>query len=298
MESFSSRTHDFLRLHDIDRAKFDADIRGYISSKLTEVSKADVDKLTSQSSGVWIYAATAVNYISDHNLLKDSRSRLSLMLAGSQDYSIRSKPLDRLYSAILSAAVTSNIEDTERREFECVLDTLVCAKEPLSVQSIAALHRMNQTRVKNIVSMLLSIYRMDGDSIPIIPLHASFGDYMRDRQRSGEDVASRLEKHHIYLAHCCFEVMNLHLKFNICNLPSSFLDDQDVIDLEVHKDEKLPMHLRYGCAAWAHHLRCTDRTLVSVFQRFISMYLLFWLEVMSLVGQGRECAAMRGIGAR
>jgi hypothetical protein len=133
---------------------------------------------------------------------------------------------------------------------------------------------------------------MDRDDVPITSLHASFGEYMRDIARSGTDVFHRLEKHHIYLAGCCFQAMDLHLKFNICELPSSYLDDEDIPDLARRKDEKLPMHLRYACVSWAHHLRGTTRSLLASLEYFTLTHLLFWLEVMGLIGQGREAAPM------
>lgn len=292
----SSPLFTFLRLQDINHTTIHEDIKLYISTRLSGVAaQSHIDKLVESSGELFIYAATAVNYILQAAPNADLNSRIAIVLKHSKEVSKNStKPLDDLYSTILQGAAV-NLDDGEIHRFQHVLDTLVGTREPLSIQTMSGLLGINAHQVQRVVVSLQSIYRMINDSDPILPLHASFSDYMKDSSRSSKEVYNRVLKHNDLLMEHCFAVMRKELKFNICELESSFTADDKVPDMEQRKNTKISRHLRYSCQSWAYHL-CKSDTMDSrlfvYFEDFISTRLLFWIEVMNLIGEVNQCAYM------
>jgi hypothetical protein len=117
-------------------------------------------------------------------------------------------------------------------------------------------------------------------------LHASFADYLTDSHRCGNqpwfiDVSA----HHELLALGCFQIMKAELKFNICDLETSYVSNDNVHDLNARIQNHIPIYLSYACRFWADHLQETKVTTMTLsdVDDFLSQQLLFWLEVLSLV---------------
>jgi hypothetical protein len=117
-------------------------------------------------------------------------------------------------------------------------------------------------------------------------LHASFADYLTDAHRCGSqpwfiDVSA----HHELLALGCFQIMKAKLKFNICDLDTSYISNDNVHDLNARVQDHIPIYLSYACRFWADHLQETKFTPMALLDvdDFLSHQLLFWLEVLSLV---------------
>jgi hypothetical protein len=91
-------------------------------------------------------------------------------------------------------------------------------------------------------------------------------------------------------------VLDKHLKFNICDLPTSYLKNIDMPEFQWRLDNYIPLHLRYAAQFWVDHLvkiafdACSDQQVQNLlFKKF-----LFWLEVLSLlgiVGYGQQALA-------
>ena len=78
------------------------------------------------------------------------------------------------------------------------------------------------------------------------------------------------------------------LKFNICDLETSHLFNDQVKDLAHRIKTKISTPLLYSCQFWAAHFLDTpivqdgQEMLMDEMMDFIYHYFLFWLEVMSL----------------
>ena len=77
------------------------------------------------------------------------------------------------------------------------------------------------------------------------------------------------------------------LKFNICDLETSYRFNSEVPDLEKRFKEAIPTHLFYSCRFWAEQLREVSETDIEndiVFQlrSFPHDRVLYWFEVLSL----------------
>ena len=140
--------------------------------------------------------------------------------------------------------------------------------------------------------------------------HATFQDFFFDKNRSSNIKASNSTKlldvfcnqstTHAFLAERCFETMQA-LRFNICELPSSFLLDREVQDLESRVEKNINEALRYSCRHWGQHLEKVNSDdsrskLLPLLFRFLDEKLLFWIEVMNLIlSKGRSISQLRDV---
>jgi hypothetical protein len=81
-------------------------------------------------------------------------------------------------------------------------------------------------------------------------------------------------------------VLDRQLKFNICELQTSYLRNIDMPDFWWWLDNYIPLHLWYAAQLWADHLVGTayDSCNVQRVQDLRFKKFLFWLEVLSLLG--------------
>jgi hypothetical protein len=78
--------------------------------------------------------------------------------------------------------------------------------------------------------------------------------------------------------------MKAGLRFNICGLETSYLRSEDVEDLD--KRTAIPDHLVYACQFWSDHLEVVpvNEELLNPIRDFMYGQLLYWLEVLGLIG--------------
>src|SRR6266550_4499601 len=117
----------------------------------------------------------------------------------------------------------------------------------------------------------------------VAPFHASFPDYLLQCNRS-KMFHCNAAQHHELLANGCFDVMKAQLRFNICNLESSFVFDKDVPDLEDRVRRHISPALSYACRYWSAHLQKSNSSeaVHKNLDNFLRKQLLFWMEVLNL----------------
>jgi len=278
-----------LHLHDIEEWVVEEDIKKYLTEALGAMSPPplpnDVEWLAKRAGKLFIYAATTVRYISPGDCGVNSNDRLRTVLGMDSRSTKQHNDLNKLYTSILSAAV--NPERLEEHEIYCILLTLrtvVCAKEPMTVETLASLLILTEEQVRFSLEPLRSILHVQDSTHGLVsPFHASFPDYLFDKLRSGYFHCESTE-HSEILANFCFNLMKAQLRFNICKLESSFVFDVDVPDLQDRIKEYISPALSYACRYWGEHLRqgnLTD-TVHENLVDFLTHRLLFWMEVLNL----------------
>jgi hypothetical protein len=199
-------------------------------------------------------------------------------------------PLDELYTEVLEGYFT----DREARLLFCsVVGQLITSIEPLSIRSLTTLRRHADDLddededavlilLRRLGSLLSNVHASD-DNLPIIPLHTSFRDFLVTKQKSG-DFWVDLRDVHRRMAHSCLGMLLNGLKFNICQLETSYLANKDVVDLKTRIDKYIPPALLYACRFWDDHLEqiAFETALFGKLQCFFEEKLLFWFEVLSL----------------
>ena len=201
-------------------------------------------------------------------------------------------PLDELYEEVLGRYFKSQ----EARDlFRSVVGQLITSLEPLTFRSLITLRRHASynkrsdaavTALLRRLGSLLSNVNSSDNSLPIIPLHTSFRDFLTNEDKSG-DFYVGVRDAHDQLADSCLNLLLDPLdglKFNICRLETSYLANDDVEDLITRVDQHIPPALLYSCRFWGDHLKHTDfkMDLFRKVETFFKEKLLFWLEALSL----------------
>ena len=169
---------------------------------------------------------------------------------------------------------------------------LLAAFEPLSIITLTTLRHFplgdhddddSVTAIVRSLGSLLSNVTLTDETLPIVPLHTSFRDFLTDRNMSG-DFYIDLGEAHCQLAYSCLNQMLHNLKFNICNLETSYLPNDSIPDLQSRINEYIPPALFYACRFWDDHLEhiCFEQDLVAKVRLLFEEKFLFWLEVLSL----------------
>ncbi|KAG8723064.1 hypothetical protein FRC09_004897 [Ceratobasidium sp. 395] len=280
--------HSLLHLHNIEQSLVQADIKTYLRTELQPllVSENHLFQLSMQSGKLFIHAATAVRYVQLGKSTINHRRRLEVILGISSSSSDKPhEPLDALYTTILSNALEDqDLETWDRENIELLLHTVVCAREPLSIESLTCFLKFQDTdEALRAIEPLRSVLYVDDLSGLVSTLHTSFSDYMLASNRSSRFPWDQA-KHHVLLSQRCFETMSNMLCFNICSLGSSYVLDRDIPDLTSRIKESIPPHLFYACQYWSDHLALTtdSSVVLALVSEFLARQVLFWTEVMNL----------------
>ena len=148
---------------------------------------------------------------------------------------------------------------------------------------------MDEIAVRNSLSLFYAVLYVSPRDQCIYTFHKSFADFILDPRRSLE-LANRAASYFRDRTCDCFHIMNKSLRFNICNLSSSFLLDEDDKGLPERVKSNIGPELRYACRHWAAHLASVrhDRQedvqqLSALLLNFYSLKVLFWMEAMNLL---------------
>jgi hypothetical protein len=169
---------------------------------------------------------------------------------------------------------------------------LFAAIKPLSLQSLIALRRHAPIDdpedsdpvlelLRHLGSLLTNVTSSD-QTRPIVPLHTSFRDFLTNK-KSDAFYVDLDEALHL-LAHSCLGVMLDNLKFNICELESSYIPNSDVPDLESRISKHISPALWYACVSLNSHLEhvAFEHDLFTKLRSLFENKFLFWLEVLSV----------------
>jgi hypothetical protein len=241
-----------------------------------------VDQLTLRAGGLFSWASTAIGFIED-GLAKE---RLRIVLNTSK----RGESLAKLHG-LYQLTLTEQFKSFRSEELDIlcqILGAIVVARERLTDDMLSQLLGLDSSTVRDILSRLRSLVQWNPGE-PIKVLHASFPDFLGDRDKCNDRRWHIDEQaHHRHLATACFGIMRNRLHFNICNLETSYYKNKaiDGIDELIARD--ITADLMYGCRYWADHLSLgvtpgSDANgLLAEVIFFLRKRFLFWLEVFSL----------------
>ncbi|KAG6331581.1 hypothetical protein ID866_7506 [Astraeus odoratus] len=266
------------------------DIRAYISHQLRTLGSVlhdeDIVSLVKMSDGLFEWARLACDFIKMRKMGWTARERFEdLVSSRSKERNL----LDTMYLKILKDI----LQETSRAlpRFHSVMRQILWAVEPLSMDSLNAFReefpctadRYDISIVLESMGSLLS--GITERSAPVRALHSSFHDFLTDASRSGEFYIEKADIH-VDMAFASFHIMRQNLRFNICNLETSYLPNSDVVDLDLCIRDNISPHLSYSCRFWGIHLHEAefDGALAMEVKVFFNCpRVLFWLEVLSLI---------------
>jgi hypothetical protein len=311
VKSESSLPQDAVfHLEEVERNEAEQDIETFLRDKLPALKDdGRIGAIAQRANGLFIFAATAVRYISNppgRALLEQTRALDRLLQHWPAGQGLE---IDELYQQILVSALSNHDADDLCDRLK-IIHVILCAAEPLSTSDIADLCDFDLETVQVVVGSLHATLYMSRSDGRIYWYHATFQDFFFDKNRSSNVKASSSTELlnvfcnqsaiHTLLTERCFETMQA-LRFNICELPSSFLLDREVQDLESRVEKNITQALRYSCRHWEWHLERANSDdgrskLLPLLVRFLDEKLLFWIEVMNLIlSKGRSISQLRDV---
>ncbi|QRV93346.1 hypothetical protein RhiJN_21364 [Ceratobasidium sp. AG-Ba] len=251
------------------------DVRVFIQAQLSRLEQHDgwpqdaVDRLCKLSSGLFIWARTACKFIIDaHN----PKRRLEKVLDGTHSDDSLAR-LNALYATAVRTGAVDNEEDNleDIRQFLGLIASMA-TRTPLPIPSLFQLlrGRISRYSLDHMLNSLSSVLYLDpkhGGAIRFS--HPSFMDYIKDVNRSRE-LCVNLDEQNAMIAECCLETMIEGLRFNICDLETSDIRNQDISDLIIRVQNCIEPDLQYSYSE-----------LLEAF--LFNPTLLYWIEALSLL---------------
>ena len=292
VEALNSNQHTSIisrSLDDVDNESTIHDIHLYVSARLKSpggtFSYQDFQRLAAKSDGVFEWARLACDFISSRNGVMPKKAFDEIM---SHTPGSGRTLLDEMYTMFLRDLIRGSEE--RRMAFCSIMRQILWMKEPLPISALNFFRDKFPRRkdhypvsfVLNFMAPLLA--GAINESTPVRPLHASFYDFLLDKQRSGEFYIEQGDVHRD-LAVASLSIMQVGLRFNICGLETSYLCNSEVIGLEKKAKENIPLHLLYSCRFWATHLQDaeSDLELLQLVRRLVTgVHILFWLEALGV----------------
>ena len=197
--------------------------------------------------------------------------------------------LYQLYSSVLKARIVHS-----SAEFRQVIGVLLIAapNRPLCEETVAELAGVRLDLVKMWMEDLSSMfYRDEATGGGLRVRHLCISDFFISNDCPG-DYRINLRDANLELGIACIKKMVKQLRFNICKLEDSRLANDDVKDLPSRIKENISDALQYGSLYWSNHIcfipDTGDRRVWDSLREFFEgPYVLFWIEVLSVMGMWR-----------
>ena len=298
-------TREYFYLHDIEKDVVENDIRKYLEISLARIkhdnseewpSPSELSGLVERSGTLFIYAATAVRYITNGD--ENSKSRLSaLVVPGQKSIEHFETDIDSLYVHVLEK-VCEGRELDEVDHIRKLLSITIFLRNPLPMEAITSLSQ--ESEAHSVLSRLSSVIHIPNQPGAVVaPFHASFPDFITNPDRCSPTrcplfPALVASEGHKLIALKCLELMNRSLKYNICGIPKELtLSRRDRTNSQKNIGN-ISEALKYSCIYWAAHLAEVkvldldlpeDTVLVNSLRVFLHKHLLHWIECLSILGK-------------
>ncbi|KAF8587953.1 WD40 repeat-like protein [Ramaria rubella] len=293
-------THPFV-LHEVNLEVVEKDIEDYLTIKLADIQTfygyneswplaADIQALSKLSCGLFIFAATSVKFIADKNY-DNPVDQLRKLLHSATVMAEEASPhhhLDQLYMQVLNQAYPTLSDGAG--QLKRILGSIILLFDPLSASGLEQLLNIKSPNLDSPVQAALHCLH----SVVIVPednshvlrlLHPSFYDFLTNSgQCKNPKLLVNVEAQHTLLALRCLSAMQ-NLKQNVCGIEDPTKYNSEIKDLPQCIMHSVPPHLQYACHHWASHLEhaLLSETLMELLYEFYSKYMLFWIEVGSLL---------------
>ena len=293
-------------LHEVEPSQVEKDVRLIFSHAFSDLArrrrglddwptKEQLDLLCERAAGFFVYAVATVKFIDKPKA--NPRTQLNLLLQSPESTTREAKTkftgnttLDLLYMSILQEAFGDVNDPDNDPMVRSVLGAMILAANPLSPSTIAKVLDLDPEDVFPILSSVQSLLTLQEDIDYIVrPFHKSFPDFLTDPDRcTNKRFHIFPPDHHPQLFTGCTNLMGQSLKQNMCGLPDG-VANSDVDDLKERVGKSIDSAVQYACRSWHTHLVegptiSVKAHITSALHQFLETKLLFWLEVLSVLG--------------
>lgn len=240
-----------------------------------------LDVLTTRATGLFIWADVVVKSV-ERGLPEIVLQRVASGSLGD------ASDIAKLYREVLNIAFR-DIDDGLLEVARRLLAAIALAKVPLHLDDLVEILVQPETSLKSILHRLSSVISTGHTDRCLRIVHLSFSHFVCDPKQCPAAFFIDKDKESSKLALRCFQLMKSGLKFNICDIESSFTWNHEISPETL--DQKISRPLQYACNFWASHLQDTslqadhNHCLIAKLEEFYYHNLLYWLEAMSLMSK-------------
>ncbi|KAH8798569.1 quinon protein alcohol dehydrogenase-like superfamily [Flagelloscypha sp. PMI_526] len=276
-------------LHEVKKEEVSSDIGRFLEEQLHEMEPAIIHELTARSDGLFIFASTLVKHLAPtpgFMTRLEIQERLRQILK--PVHQREEVGLDALYDHILHDALSlEKLGPEGLKQRLIILQAVVSMEQATTARVISDFLGYDVEDVIGIVNGLHSVLFTRGADEPIYIIHASFRDFVVSQaQEPFKCDPSSIQNR---LAQSCLSWMQANLKFNICDIKSSFISNDNLPAPLDSIRESLAYASRHW---WAHVMRCTEAAQKEMrpdISELMEKKGIFWIEVMTFLGDERRC---------
>ncbi|KAI5118311.1 hypothetical protein M0805_006479 [Coniferiporia weirii] len=248
-----------------------------------------IQLLAKRASGLFIWTSTVFKYFDSQLDMQGAVSKVLSSLPAEDSEA----ELDQVYTTVIQG-VSVGEQNTEI--VRTILCLIACTSRNRPLSETALLQLLLNTELyieqdafrKTIDSLQAVMYRDTTKDNAIHVCHPSFLDFISTGLRSQVywTEPAIIES---FLARRCLEIMHSQLRFNICNLESSFMLNDDLPEIQNLVSECIPEHLQYSCLYWMSHFALSNLNILhQQVQDLLKGLLcglkaLYWLECLSIL---------------
>ncbi|KAG2078667.1 WD40 repeat-like protein [Suillus decipiens] len=277
----------------------EGDIPFYFSIKLPDLRpKLDNEHVKKQlfhiSGGLFEWASLACKYINRATRMgKDRMARFEHVVRVDGTSGKETYAFDSMYRLILEDITPKDDRGQFISRFRSVMRQIIASQEPLSMAALTAMRWQfpgthDHYDVDQVIGSLDSFFTGTRDSqTAICPVHPSFYEFLTVSSRSQKFFVDVSPVAQLDLAFASLRIMEKGLRFNICDLETSYLPNSAVPNLQKRVEKSIPAELSYSCRFWGTHVQAASfgRTLAQEVEAFFNgERLLFWVEALALMG--------------
>ena len=171
------------KLHEVDTAYVQKDIERYLCKALPDLKDdPNLVILAWQAIGLFIYATTAVRFISPHPPLSTSEKSKKLqsmvsswLISDGRDEQSEQLAVDELYDQILGVAFRDDCIHCKGLQ---ILHTVLCAEIRINMSVLADLSDTDQDTTKRVVDSLHAVLYISSKDNCIYWYHGLFPDFL------------------------------------------------------------------------------------------------------------------------
>lgn len=240
--------------------------------------------LVTKSGGLFQWASAACLFLTDKNKI--------LQVSESWDQLKHNQDgvLFNLYASILNQQFIS-FDAKSFEKVQLILGCLISLQKPISLEALCQLLPDMTDNINKIIPKLGAMFsNVSNKNLPIKPLHTSCQDFFY-KTETRFCISDIQEMAQYYIASGCFKVMNEKLKYNICNMDTSYVSTQKIPHLEKKISQYITESLQYAAINWANHLSAVKSdaehkdALIDFVHKIMEHKLLFWFEVLSILDE-------------
>ncbi|CZR49580.1 uncharacterized protein FPRO_15939 [Fusarium proliferatum ET1] len=252
-------------------------------------------------SPLFIYAATFLRFLDEGKEMRTSEKRLQWWIDQSPSTANMSQ-LEGLYTTVFENldrnkrdGTSGLLADEEKKDLRTVLVTVVLAAEPLSIEAISSISRVDLGITRGLLKCCRAVLEISDDNQqPVKAVHKSFSDFLlrKDPLKRSWFHADEMESHD-HIAAGCISLLQT-LRKDICGFNDPGVSresiDPNVIESHISKS------LQYASSYWWHHLQRGNKRDPSYepLIPILKIHFLHWIECLSILD--RLVFAFRAIG--